>query len=417
MSHAESQRHEAEGPRSVVATIDRKGWKHVRLGSFEQHRNNTCPRSLTTVVGGETHNIHYGDILVRFGEIVSLKQHQVDTLTEEGEAHSPKDYLQDGDIVIADTAEDETAGKVIEIQDVTDQKAVAGLHTIFLRPPTGLFVRGWLGYWMNSSAYHDQLLPYLTGIKVLSLSKSNLANTEVLYPSKDEQKRIVSVLSSIDTHIAALQSLIAKYEAIKKATVNLLLKPKKNWQRVKLGEAFTFGNGYTPSKVVKEYWENGTIPWFRMEDIRTNGHILREAIQHITPQAVKGTGLFPAGSFILSTTATLGEYALLIADSLANQQFTFLIENVNRANQIDTMWFLQYLAVIGEWCRKTANAGGLLAVNMTDLYNYEVPIPSLPEQKRIVAILDSIDDTISGLKSQLAKTKDIKQGMMAHFFG
>lgn len=89
-----------------------------------------------------------------------------------------------------------------------------------------------------------------------------------------------------------------------------------------MSEIFEMKNGYTPSKAVTEYWENGIIPWFRMEDIRKNGRILSDSILHITPQAVKGGKLFHANSIILATTATIGEHALIIADSLANQRFT-----------------------------------------------------------------------------------------------
>lgn len=80
-----------------------------------------------------------------------------------------------------------------------------------------------------------------------------------------------------------------------------------------LGEVFTIRNGYTPSKKIAKYWEDGTLPWFRMEDIRKNGRILSDSIQKITPQAVKSGGLFPAGSIIMATTATIGEHALLTA--------------------------------------------------------------------------------------------------------
>ena len=195
-------------------------WDKIRLGDFEPHRNNTCSRSLTSSSTGKIRNIHYGDILVKYGEIVSLELDQVDYLSEAGEAHSPNDYLQDGDIVIADTAEDETAGKVVEVQDVADQKAVAGLHTVFLRPPTDLFARGWLGYWMNSRFYHDQLLPYMTGIKVLSLSKSSLANTEISYPAREEQERLVRTLESIDTHIVALHAQVDKARQLKEGMMS-----------------------------------------------------------------------------------------------------------------------------------------------------------------------------------------------------
>ena len=172
---------------------------------------------------------------------------------------------------------------------------------------------------------------------------------------------------------------------------------------------FTFGNGYTPSKAEPAYWENGTIPWFRMEDIRANGHILKDSIQHISQKAVNGRGLFPAGSYILSTTATLGEYALLIADSLANQRFTFLVKKVNRADDIDEIFFLYQLAAIGDWCRKSANAGGLLAVNMIDLKNYEFSLPPAKDQRHIARSLSSIETHISALQALIAKYEAIKK--------
>lgn len=86
-------------------------------------------------------------------------------------------------------------------------------------------------------------------------------------------------------------------------------------------ELFITRNGYTPSKANNEFWENGTIPWFRMEDIRENGRILTTATQYVSEKAVKGK-LFPADSIIIATSATIGEHALIKVPSLANQRFT-----------------------------------------------------------------------------------------------
>lgn len=75
-----------------------------------------------------------------------------------------------------------------------------------------------------------------------------------------------------------------------------------------LGEVFEIKNGYTPSKANPEFWTDDTIPWFRMEDIRQNGRIFSDSIQHITSDAAKGSGIFPANSIIVATTATIGEH-------------------------------------------------------------------------------------------------------------
>ena len=88
----------------------------------------------------------------------------------------------------------------------------------------------------------------------------------------------------------------------------------------KLGEVCTIRNGYTPSTKIPEFWENGNIPWFTLEDIRKNGRYLNDAIKHITLKGVKKGVLFPKNSIIISTTATIGEYALIRTDFLCNQQ-------------------------------------------------------------------------------------------------
>ena len=113
--------------------------------------------------------------------------------------------LQNGDIIIADTAEDETTGKVCEIVNIQDKDVVAGLHTMVCRPKNKT-AEGYFGYYMNSSSYHHQLLPLMQGIKVLSLSKTNVQKTTVKYPKdKAEQQKIADCLRRIDTLITLHQ--------------------------------------------------------------------------------------------------------------------------------------------------------------------------------------------------------------------
>ncbi|MBP3227206.1 MAG: restriction endonuclease subunit S [Bacteroidaceae bacterium] len=165
-----------------------------------------------------------------------------------------------------------------------------------------------------------------------------------------------------------------------------------------LEEVFELRNGYTPSKKNDAFWEGGTIPWFRMEDIRENGRELSDAIQHITPAAVKGKGLFAAGSFIMATTATIGEHALLIVDSLANQRFTNLRIRKSLDSQLDTRYCFHYLYVLGEWCKQNVNAGGFASVDMGKFRRYPFPIPPLEEQRRIATILDKFERLTTSLQ-------------------
>lgn len=173
-----------------------------------------------------------------------------------------------------------------------------------------------------------------------------------------------------------------------------------------MSEVFEIKNGYTPSKAKPEYWTNGTIPWFRMEDIRTNGRILEDSIQHITPEAVKGGRLFPANSIILATTATIGEHALIIADSLANQRFTNLSIRKSLADELDMKFFFYYMFIVDEWCKNNTNTSGFESVDMVKFKKLQIPIPPMKEQQRIVAILDKfetlVNDISEGLPAEIA---------------
>ena len=156
----------------------------------------------------------------------------------------------------------------------------------------------------------------------------------------------------------------------------------------KLGEVFITRNGYTPSKSNPEYWEGGTIPWYRMEDIRENGRILSDALQHITPKGVKGNGLFKANSIILATTATIGEHALITTDALCNQQLTNFEIKEDFKDKLLSKFVFYYFYVIDDWCKKNVNVSSFPSVSVPKLKKLDFPIPPLSVQSRIVEILD-----------------------------
>lgn len=185
----------------------------------------------------------------------------------------------------------------------------------------------------------------------------------------------------------------------------------EDWEVAPLCEFFLFGNGYTPSKEVESFWKGGTIPWFRMEDIREHGRILFDSIQHITPLGVKGK-LFPSGSFILSTTATIGEHAWLIADSLANQRFTFLTKGKS-LKPILSEFFFYKLYEIGDWCRSNVSTNTLMAVNIKELKEYPLSLPPTEtEQKRIAEVLSDVDALIKELDALIEKKRMVLKATM-----
>ena len=199
-------------------------WVEKRFDDcFDLIGNNTYAREFTCADETGVANIHYGDVLVKYGSVLDFSTTPVDSLVFSVLAKS--ENLKNGDLVIADTAEDETVGKAVEIRNLGSRRAVAGLHTVACRPKIE-FAPGWLGYYINSSDYHNQLLPLITGIKVSSISKAGFRQTVLRFPTLAEQKAIAGVLADMDAEIAALEAKRAKCEQIKQGMMQELLTGK-----------------------------------------------------------------------------------------------------------------------------------------------------------------------------------------------
>ena len=192
-------------------------WKQSKFDEVFSHvQNNSLSRADLNYKSGYAMNIHYGDILIRFGEYLDVSKYQLPMIANKQLVEKYKSsILKDGDIVIADAAEDETVGKCSELGGIEDANILAGLHTIPSRP-NWTFASGYLGYYMNSSAFHDQLLPLIQGTKISSISKSALKKTDIKYPhGKDEQTKIGNLFKQLDDSIALHQSKLEKLMDLK----------------------------------------------------------------------------------------------------------------------------------------------------------------------------------------------------------
>ncbi len=319
-----------------------------------------------------------------------------------------QNIIQYGDVLFTGSSEtpDECGFSSVVTQKIKENIYLNSFCFGFRLNDLTQFNLHFLKHLFRSYEIRKQIVGTASGVTRFNVSKKRFAKIKIPVPPLPVQEEIVKVL---DAFTALEAELEAELEARKRQYEyyrNKLLTFDENttggginWKM--LSEVFDIKNGYTPSKANKEFWKNGTIPWFRMEDIRENGRILNDSIQHITPQAVKGGKLFPANSIIVATTATIGEHALITVDSLANQRFTFLSKKVNRYNELDMKFFYYYMFVIDEWCKNNTNVSGFASVDMNKFKKLMIPIPPIEEQERIVAILDKFDSLVNDISEGL----------------
>ena len=196
-------------------------WEQRKFSEvFSFLRNNTLSRAELSESDGHTLNVHYGDVLIKFGEVLDVSRDILPRIADDYLADWLScQSLADGDVIIADTAEDEAVGKCSELRGCGDARIVSGLHTMACRPLFE-FAPGYLGYYLNSPAYHSQLLPLMQGIKVISVSKSSIEDTLVSFPSFAEQRAIGKSLSELDNLITLHQRKLVVLRNLKSALLD-----------------------------------------------------------------------------------------------------------------------------------------------------------------------------------------------------
>ena len=352
-------------------------------------------------------NIHYGDILTKMNNIVDVSNFAFPSInTQYLEKYNKKDnFLCNGDIVIADTAEDYTAGKSIELQCIENEKIISGLHTIPLRPIIG-FSKNYLGYYLNSSYFHNQLIPLITGIKVMSITKSNLENTYIRYPSKKEQEKIGTFLELLDKKIE-LQS--KKIEALK--LYKIYIKNKLfygNNNVCKLKDILTKWNEKNKNNIIC-YVESisnkyGFIPQTEQFEDRNvasknleNYYIIRKNVFAYNPSRLN------VGSLALKENDKVSVVSPLYECFTTNQNNKFLLE-----------WFNS------KYFRKETLSkfeGGVRnTLNFSNLCEIKINLPDINTQNKDAKILSSFDVKIKYESERLNKLELLKKGLMQNMF-
>ena len=132
-------------------------WQLDRLKeNFEFKTNNTLSRD-TLSDSGIIQDVHYGDVLVKYGSHLDVQKDDVPYISDDGFRASS--FISDGDVIIADTAEDETVGKATEVLNVGNNKLVSGLHTMWLHPINQeKYALGYLGYRKFNIELQSQVL-------------------------------------------------------------------------------------------------------------------------------------------------------------------------------------------------------------------------------------------------------------------
>ncbi|MCB0304647.1 MAG: restriction endonuclease subunit S, partial [Calditrichaeota bacterium] len=297
----------------------------------------------------------------------------------------------------------------------------------------GLFVQ----YFLQSTAGQQQIFVKLNQGAQANLFQNHIKELRIPIPStKAEQQAIAEALSDADALIESLEQLLAKKRLLKQGAMQELLTGKRrlpgfevksgykqtevgavpeDWKIIALGELGMWKSGGTPSMQNPFFWEKGTISWVTSGDVKRS--LLSESPMKITTYAVKNssTTLLPINSIIIVTRSGILRKYLPVAKNIRqlaiNQDLKALIPNDDHVAD----YLLHMLVWSGPNILATCLKSGTTveSIEYRWLKSLTVPLPpTKTEQDAIAVILNNMDSEIDTLETKLAKTRQLKQGMM-----
>jgi type I restriction enzyme S subunit len=193
--------------------------KKIFSDLYSFHSTNSLSRDKLNYDAGSVYNIHYGDIHTKFKTAFKLNEAYIPFVNEDVDLSKIKDdsYCKSGDLVMADASEDYAdIGKTIELIDLKDKNVLAGLHTFLARPITSKTTVGFFSVLLKSWSMRKQIMVIAQGTKVLSLSTTRVGKLKLKLPVIEEQQKIATYLSRIDTKIESVNNQITQTQTFKK---------------------------------------------------------------------------------------------------------------------------------------------------------------------------------------------------------
>lgn len=382
---------------------------------------NTLSRDKMNECSGCAQNIHYGDVLVKYGEVLDCTSMNIPWVSSDCGNANLGTNLQNGDVVISDTAEDYTVGKATEVQCIGEKIVLSGLHTIAFRPNAGMFAPNFLGYYFNSTIYRAQLYPLIQGIKVCSISKKAISNTKLAVPPMEEQRKIAEILGVWDKAIEKQSRLIEKLELRKRALMQRLLIGRTRlpgfttlWQKVKLGEIGKFdkGVGVPKEKIVSEGCKAITYG----EIYTKYDYVIKDFASYIDSDTAQTSKQISSGAIIFAgsgeTLEDIGKCVAFIDNDKAYAGGDIII--FNPSVEVDSLvlsYILNSPVAIAQK-RRYGQGHSVVHIYQKDLARIEFELPSLPEQKAIAEVLTTADNEIATHRKKLDALRLQKRGLM-----
>ncbi|RUQ93707.1 restriction endonuclease subunit S [Legionella septentrionalis] len=325
--------------------------------------------------------------------------------------------VHEGDIVLSTVGSrphlvDSMVGKAVRIPKETEG-SLLNQNLVKLIPKKSVIINDYLYLMVKKSRFIYFISTLIRGnANQVSITLKELFKYKFPLPPLIEQKKITQILSTWDKAITTTEKLLVNSEQQKKALVQQLLTGKKRFSEFqeawKIKTVSDFGHvvtGNTPSKAIKKNYGD-SICWATAEDFKSK--YINDTRIKLSQEGALRARVLPAGSVLITCIASIGKNAIASTTLATNQQINAVIINTENSNE--------YFYYLMEFHKKELIAlAGTTAVpilNKASFQKIKVFVPSFEEQRKIAALLATVDIQRENLKMQLEKLCNEKKALM-----
>lgn len=325
-------------------------------------------------------------------------------ITEKGLQFSSAKWIPKYSIIVAMYGA--TAGKVAySLIDLTTNQACCNI-VIDNKKAVALYV-----YYYLQFSYND-LKNLACGAAQQNLNINVISNYSIILPPLSEQKRIASILGSLDDKIDLLHRENETLEAMAETLFRkwFIEDAKDEWEEGTLDDILSIKGGTTPSTKEPKYW-NGKIAWTSPRDVTSlNGIYLFDTDRKITEDGLKqiSSGLLPAGTLLMSSRAPVGALAYAEIPLAINQGYIAIIDNKGYSKEFIYLWLKLNMDLV----RSYSNGSTFMEISKSAFKALNIQIPPQKNVEDFSKIIKPLFNKIKLNEQQIINLGRIKNKIL-----
>jgi type I restriction enzyme S subunit len=423
----------------------RAGYKQTEVGVIPEDWGTAPLGNLTVLMTNGfvgTARIHYvsNENGVLYIQGYNVKEnafnfHGIKFVTEDFHRAHMKSCLRGGDLLTVQT------GEVGLTTVVPESLAGSNCHALIIsRFDQKQVCPTFIAYYLNSDPGRFRLRLIETGTTMKHLNVGDMLQFFVpLPPTNAEQEAIAEALSDADALIESLEQLLVKKRQVKQGAMQELLTGKRrlpgfeikpgykqtevgvipeDWNDQALGDSCDLiTKGTTPTSLGKTFVKTG-IKFLKAETLSGSGGIVPDKLAYVdsATHALLGRSQLVEGDLLISIAGVLGRVGMVTeADVPANTNQALAIVRLGEQSKVERLYLFHSLrgSVVRKQIRDINVQAAQANISLQDVRVFRIPLPpTKAEQESIATILSDMDAEISALEGKLAKTRQLKQGMM-----